>query len=106
MLAGILSDTLHFRSPTTTDEDQAIALKLQAMTNIVDLEEYAMDMFTAKSDLGDISTYDLIKTTDFKDFQFGSHKCGITCVETTNPEYCLNRKDEIIAQLNEIKAKE
>lgn len=110
MLAGILSDTLHFRSPTTTDEDKAIALRLQAMTTIVDLEEYAMDMFAAKSDLGDISAYGLIKTTDFKDFLFSnpnwSHKCGVTCIETTNPEYCLNRKDEILSELTSIKTKE
>jgi manganese-dependent inorganic pyrophosphatase len=106
MLAGILSDTLHFRSPTTTDEDRAIVSLLQEMSDIHDLESFAMDMFAAKSDLGDVSTYDLIMNIDGKAFTFGEKKVWIACIETTNPNYCLGRKEELIAEMNAIKLTE
>ena len=38
MLGGILSDTLHFRSPTTTDVDKQIVADLQSIAEIEDLE--------------------------------------------------------------------
>jgi manganese-dependent inorganic pyrophosphatase len=106
MLAGILSDTLHFRSPTTTPEDKAIVSVLQELAAIHDLESFAMDMFAAKSDLGEISAYDLIKNVDCKDFNFGGRKVAIACIETTNPQYCLGRKEELMEEMNRIKAEE
>ena len=65
-----------------------------------------MQMFAAKSDLGDISTYTLIKEIDFKDFTFGTLKAGIACIETTNPDYCLTRKDMILETIRQIKSDE
>ena len=106
MLGGILSDTLHFRSPTTTEFDKQIVQELSIIAQINDVEWFAMQMFAAKSDLGDISTYTLIKEIDFKDFTFGSLKAGIACIETTNPNYCLNRKDEILDTIRDIKSDE
>ena len=106
MLGGILSDTLHFRSPTTTDLERELVPVLAAIAAIDDIDGFAMQMFAAKSDLGDISAYDLIKTVDAKDFTFGAQKSLIACIETTNPSYCLNRKEEIIETIRTIKASE
>ncbi len=106
MLGGILSDTLHFRSPTTTEFDKTIVTELAKLAQIDDIEEFAMKMFTEKSDLGDISIYDLIKAVDAKDFTFGNQKSLIACIETTNPDYCLNRKDDIIETIRTIKLSE
>jgi manganese-dependent inorganic pyrophosphatase len=49
-LTCILSDTLEFRSPTTTDHDRAVAEKLAADLGI-DIPSYAAEMFAAKSDV-------------------------------------------------------
>ena len=106
MLAWILSDTLNFRSPTTTEEEKKIALELQKLSDIDNVDKFAFNMFAAKSDLWDISPYNLVKTVDFKDFTFGSLKAGISCIETTNPSYCLDRKDEIIETIQFIKSTE
>lgn len=106
MLGGILSDTLHFRSPTTTEFDKKIVQELSSIAQIDNIEWFAMQMFTEKSDLGDISAYTLIKEIDFKDFTFGNLKAGIACIETTNPNYCLTRKDEIIDTIRDIKSNE
>jgi manganese-dependent inorganic pyrophosphatase len=106
MLGGILSDTLHFRSPTTTDFERSIVPILAEIAQIDDVEEFAMKMFALKSDLGDISAYQLIKEIDAKEFTFGEQKSLIVCIETTNPDYCLNRKNEIIQTIQTIKESE
>ncbi len=106
MLGGILSDTLHFRSPTTTDFERSIVPILAEIAQIDDVEEFAMKMFAAKSDLVDISSSELIKEIDAKEFTFGEQKSLIACIETTNPDYCLNRKNEIIQTIHTIKESE
>jgi len=102
IISAILSDSLHFRSPTTQDEDRFIVEELNAIARIPNIEEYAMEMFRAKSDLGDISIDELIKI-DYKEFEVGGKKIGVGTVETTNPDYSLSRKDEIIAGMRRIK---
>jgi manganese-dependent inorganic pyrophosphatase len=51
MLACIMSDSLLWKSPTTTQEDKDIATKLQQISGINDVKAFAMPMFEAKSDL-------------------------------------------------------
>ena len=102
LLAGIISDTLFFRSPTTTNIDKKLAEKLRDIAGIKDLEKFSLNMFNAKSDLGDISTEDLIRL-DYKVFTFGDGEYGIGVMETTNIDFGLKRKDEIIKKMQEIK---
>ncbi len=102
IISAILSDSLHFRSPTTQDEDRFIVEELNEIARIPNIEEYAMEMFQAKSDLWDISIEELIKI-DYKEFEVGGKKLGVGTVETTNPDYSLTRKDEIITGMRRIK---
>lgn len=104
MISAILSDSLLYKSPTTTDYDKKIVEELNKIAWISNIEEFAMDMFNAKSDLGDISIEDLIKI-DYKEFDFNGTKAGIWVIETVNPTYSMNRKQEILKWLEEIKAK-
>jgi manganese-dependent inorganic pyrophosphatase len=106
MLGGILSDTLHFRSPTTTDFERSIVPILATIAGIGDIEQFAMEMFAAKSDLGDISITTLIKDIDAKEFMFDSQRALIACIETTAPDYCLSRKTQIIDTIRIIKSQE
>jgi manganese-dependent inorganic pyrophosphatase len=46
-----MSDSLLWKSPTTTPEDKTIAQELQDIADISYLEAFAMPMFHAKSDL-------------------------------------------------------
>ncbi|MCK5022181.1 MAG: manganese-dependent inorganic pyrophosphatase, partial [Candidatus Pacebacteria bacterium] len=106
LLAGIISDTLHFRSPTTTDQDKELTEKLNKIAQIEDLEKFSLEMFNAKSDLGNIDTEELIKL-DYKVFDFAEgQKFGIGVMETTDKEFGLKRKDEIVKKLKEIKEKD
>ena len=106
LLAGIISDTLYFRSPTTTQEDKDIAKKLNEIAQIEDLEKFSLEMFNAKSDLGDMEVEELIRL-DYKVYDFkGTKDFGFGLMESTNKDYGLNRKDEIIEKLKEIKEKD
>lgn len=105
MVSAIISDTLYFRSPTTTEFDRTAIAELNKIAKIEDLEAYSMEMFNAKSDLGDISIRDLI-TLDYKTFEAGNKKFGIGSVETTSPAFALSKKDEIVNDLNALKSEQ
>jgi manganese-dependent inorganic pyrophosphatase len=69
------------------------------------MEKFSLDMFAAKSDLGDISVEEIIKL-DYKTFDFSDGAYGIGVMETTNVDFGLDKKDEIKAKLQEIKEKD
>jgi len=94
MLSCILSDTLGFRSPTTTPHDKDVAEKLASKLKI-DIQKYADEMFTAKSDVSDFTDAGLIHL-DSKKFDVGSRNIRVSVVETTNPKSILDRKDSLI----------
>jgi manganese-dependent inorganic pyrophosphatase len=102
LISAIISDTLYFRSPTTTQEDHEITEKLNKIAKIEDLETWSLELFAAKSDLGDIPAKKLIQT-DYKPFDFNGKKFAIGVMETTSPEYGLKRKTEIVEALQTIK---
>lgn len=102
MLAAILSDTLLFRSATTTKEDTIIAEDLKSITWISDFKEFMNPLFEAKSDLWDMNVIDLIKY-DYKEFEVNWKMLWVGTLETVNPAYALWRKKEIIEWLKKIK---
>lgn len=102
IISAILSDSLLFKSSTTMPEDKLIVEELNKIAKIPSIEEYALAMFDAKSDLGDISVEDLIKI-DYKEFDFNGTNAGIGTIETTNPAYSLWRKVEILEWMKKIK---
>lgn len=105
MLSAVLSDSLNFRSATTTKEDVQIAKELNKIAKIEDLDEYAKKMFDAKSDLEWFSVEEIIKS-DYKNFDFNWTKAWIWTLETTNPNFSLDKKDEILKWLKKIKSKD
>lgn len=75
LCSAIISDTLMFRSPTCTPVDKEIALKLAEIAGI-NVEEYAMAMFKAGSNLSG-KTPEEIFYQDFKKFNAGSTSFGV-----------------------------
>lgn len=100
MLSAILSDTLEFRSPTTTVRDREAVEFLAPIAGIDDISSYAMQMFAAKSDLGDLPADRLLRM-DYKVFPFGPDEqpWGLGVVETTNPGYVFGRQAELLAAM-------
>lgn len=109
MLSAVLSDTLHFRSPTTTQEDRDAVAFLAPVAGIEDVEAYALAMFAAKSDLGDTPAEALLRM-DYKVFPFGDvaapQAWGIGVIETTNPAYVFGRQAELLAAMDQVKAQD
>ena len=60
MLCAILSDTVIFKSPTTTDMDRKAAKELAEIAGVADLEALGMELFTAKSAVAGCSPRDLM----------------------------------------------
>ncbi|WP_238370019.1 manganese-dependent inorganic pyrophosphatase [Heliomarina baculiformis] len=97
MLTCILSDTLEFRSPTTTPHDRAVAEKLAKELG-VDVSEYASEMFAAKSDVSAFSEAELLRM-DSKEYEVGGKQFRVSVLETTAPQMVLDRKDALMAAM-------
>ncbi|WP_171209983.1 MULTISPECIES: manganese-dependent inorganic pyrophosphatase [unclassified Ruegeria] len=99
-LTCILSDTLEFRSPTTTPHDRAVAEKLAADLGL-DVSAYAAEMFSAKSDVSSFSDAELIRM-DSKEYEVDGTKFRVSVLETTAPGVVLDRKDSLAASMVDV----
>lgn len=104
LLSAILSDTLKFTSPTTTQEDQSAADELAAIAS-VDVEKLANDMFAAKSDLSGMTAKDIL-LMDSKIFEMSGKKIRVSSLETTNPANAKNMKPDLLTAMAEIRNEE
>lgn len=100
MLSCILSDTLAFRSPTTTDHDRALAEALAEELS-VSLSEYSAQMFAAKSDVSAFSDVELLRM-DSKSFPVGDQTLRVSVLETTAPHVVLARKAALMAAMGPV----
>ena len=97
MLSCILSDTLAFRSPTTTPQDKALAEGLAADLNL-SIADYAAEMFAAKSDVSAFSDSELLRM-DSKEYTVNGTKFRVSVLETTSPKMVLDRKASLMATM-------
>ncbi|SHG92387.1 manganese-dependent inorganic pyrophosphatase [Cognatiyoonia sediminum] len=104
VLSCILSDTLEFRSPTTTEIDQNLAIQLASELDI-DLKAYASEMFEAKSDVSAFSDAELLRM-DSKEYAVGDTKFRVSVLETTAPKIVLDRKDSLMATMTDVAAED
>jgi manganese-dependent inorganic pyrophosphatase len=100
MLSCILSDTLEFRSPTTTAHDRAVAENLAADLGI-SIPEYAAELFAAKSDVSAFSDAELLRM-DSKEYEVAGHPLRISVLETTAPKVVLDRKDSLMRSMVDV----
>ncbi|WP_104019853.1 manganese-dependent inorganic pyrophosphatase [Roseovarius nitratireducens] len=103
-LTCILSDTLEFRSPTTTDHDKAVAERLAADLGI-SIPEYAAEMFAAKSDVSAFSDAELLRM-DSKEYEAGGKKFRVSVLETTAPATVLDRKASLMDSMTAVAAED
>jgi manganese-dependent inorganic pyrophosphatase len=104
MLSCILSDTLEYRSPTTTDADRALADSLAADLGL-NVTDYAADLFAAKSDVSSFSEAELLRM-DSKTFDVGGKTFRVSVLETTAPEIPLDRKASIMESMKTVCAED
>ena len=93
-LSCIISDTLEFRSPTTTIKDREAAEWLANELNI-NIPSYAAELFRAKSDVSAFSDTELLRM-DSKKYPIADLNFRVSVLETTEPDIILDRKKSII----------
>ncbi|MBF9029256.1 manganese-dependent inorganic pyrophosphatase [Rhodobacterales bacterium HKCCE3408] len=104
ILSCILSDTLEFRSPTTTDRDRFLAEAL-AEDLKVEIPSYAAELFAAKSDVSEFSDAELLRM-DSKEYEVGGKSFRVSVLETTSPETVLARKDSLVKSMETVAAED
>ena len=104
MLSCILSDTLEFRSPTTTPLDRAVAEKLATELG-VDIPAFAAKLFAAKSDVSAFSDAELLRM-DSKEYTVAGKNLRVSVLETTAPGVILDRKASLMAAMAGVAAED
>jgi len=100
MLAGILSDTMLFKSPTTTAKDHRIASRLQEISGY-DPMEWGKKILENAGHLENLSDEEAI-STDLKEYVSGTTTFAISQVETIDKERFARRRGSLIKTMQDI----
>lgn len=101
MLSAIISDTVLFRSPTTTDKDREAVKELAELAG-VDYEQYGMEMLKAGADISDYSAEQLA-SNDRKEFESAGNTFTVGQISVMDVEPINAKKDAIMAVLEKNK---
>ena len=102
MLCAILSDTVIFRSPTTTDEDRKVVEELAGVAGVDDVEKLGMEMFRVKSEVEGVGAKELVRR-DYKDFEIGGKRIGVGQLELVDLGMIEGREDELLEEMERLK---
>ena len=84
LLSAIISDTLYFKSKTTTDFDIETAKQLAIQAG-VDLDKYATELLNASADIKDADLKVILKR-DLKEYEIGKYKIAVGQTNYKNVE--------------------
>lgn len=101
LLSAILSDTLNFKSATTTDLDIRIAKWLAINAGISDIDSYATEMLSASVSLKELTPHELLNR-DLKNYEMGKYNIAVAQTNYVNmadvqqilPEFKKNMEKE------------
>lgn len=100
LCAAILSDTIQFKSPTSTYMDQITAERLSEMAGI-DMDEFTFAMFKAGSSLQGKTPKEIFNQ-DFKAYNLGKYKIGISQIHTMDMESLQEIKQPLIDYMSDV----
>lgn len=104
MLAGILSDSLEFRSPTTTAVDKVHAAELAGLAGL-NVHDFATEMLDAKAQVDHLTPDELVMM-DTKVFKIGGKRIRVSVLETTKPAAPLAKQAALVAAQKALVKKE
>ena len=105
LLAGILSDTVILKSPTTTNADIQIAAWLEECSGLV-ATDFGRDIFAASSSLKNYGSLDRVVAADFKLFTQGKYSIGVGQVEVIGFDEFYRMKEGLLSALAEVKQRD
>jgi manganese-dependent inorganic pyrophosphatase len=100
MASGIISDTLHLKSPTTTDVDREVLEWLKPLCD-VDLAEYTKEFFEIGSALRSCTPSEVVRE-DCKEFTEQGQRFSISQIEEIGFDLFWDRKDELRSALEQL----
>ncbi|MEN6350537.1 MAG: putative manganese-dependent inorganic diphosphatase [Syntrophomonas sp.] len=100
LLSGILSDTMIFKSPTTTVKDRRIAIELQERSGL-EAFEWGKKIFELSHQLDAQSDEELV-SEDLKEYVSGTTVFAISQVETVDLRRFSQRKDDLIGAMQRL----
>lgn len=100
LMSGIISDTMLFKSPTTTVFDKEAVNSLNKIVDI-DINEYALEMFKAGSSLKGLSVEDIVYN-DLKEFDIEGFKTTMSQIFTLNIKEIMDNSDAYLDYLEQL----
>ncbi len=97
MAAGIISDTLFLRSPTTTDVDREVLSWLRTLCT-TNLDQFAKEFFAVGSALRSCTPAEVVRE-DCKEFTERGHRFTISQIEEIGFDLFWNRREELVQAL-------
>jgi len=105
LLAGILSDTVILKSPTTTDADHQTAAWLEERSGFV-AADFGRDIFAASSSLKNYGSAGRVVAADFKLFTHEKYSIGLGQVEVIGFDEFYSMKEDLLSALADIKRRD
>ncbi len=87
MLSAIISDTMLFKSPTTTEQDQLVASYLMKIADL-DVDSYGLEMLKAGTNLSGKNAKELLEI-DAKEFTSNSKRFEVAQINTVDIDELL-----------------
>lgn len=103
LCAGLISDTLHLTSPTTTNTDKDILSWLSGVAGI-DRDQFVKDFFAAGSMLRESTPAAAIES-DRKEFEENGWRISISQIEELGLDEFWKREDDLLAALEAVRDK-
>lgn len=97
MLSAIISDTLLFKSPTCTNQDERAARELAKIAE-VDIDVYGLELLKAGTNLS-TKTIDQLLNLDAKSFDMNGHDVRIAQVNAIGFDEMKSRKEELLTAM-------
>ena len=104
MLSAILSDTVLFKSPTSSPRDAAAVGKLAKIVG-VDPMKFGIELLRIKTDIASKSAKDILMG-DFKKFNFSGTKSGVGQIEVADLNDLTPKRAAILEEMNKMKDSE
>lgn len=102
LLAGIISDTIILKSPTTTERDRELVRWLEPLAGL-DHREFGRDIFSSCSGFSAYESPEMAIRSDFKHFMAGETPFGVGQVEVVGFDEFKHLKEELRGCLRRIK---
>jgi len=102
MLSAILSDTVIFKSATTTELDKKVAEELAKIAGVEDITKFGIDLKAKLSAVDNLTARQII-TRDYKDFNMSGNKVGVGQIELVDLNLVKDRIDEIYEEMKKMK---